>query len=321
MTDLHAGWYLLAFTSAITEELTPVTVGDRRLMIVRSEGADGPAFQVADSTCPHRGANLAIGGSVRGNCVVCPFHGRLIRVGTHPTRPSVQAYDTVHIGELLFVRFGDDELGDNGFPDAIRRLTTGREIRPAVDRAVDVPVEFVVENAFDIEHFPTVHGVPSLQGMVTERAADGTLSIGGDFMTMADPWYDLRYRKAAADYLGGSGSRAAHRSAFRAVAFSPTVVATSFGSGTGDPIILTGALPTPDGTQVRVAVIGDAGQPLDYIVDGSRLAISQDCVVWANLDPDATWDLGPEDVNVVAFRDFVAHFPLAPARRRQGARV
>lgn len=321
MTDLHAGWYLLAFTSTLTEELTPVTVGERRLMVVRSDGDEGPSFQVADSTCPHRGANLAIGGSVRGSCVVCPFHGRLIRVGTHPTRPSVRAYETVHIGELLFVRFGLDPLGDNGFPASIRRLSEGKEIRAAVDRAVRVPVDFVVENAFDIEHFPTVHGVPSLQGMVTERRADGTLSIGGDFLTVADPWYDLRYRKAVADYLGGQGQAATHRSAFRAVAFSPTIVATSFGTGVDDPVILTGALPTPEGTQVRVAVIGDAHQPLDYIVDGSRLAISQDSVVWANLDPAAPWDLGPEDVNVMAFRDYVADFPLAPAARGAGVRA
>jgi cholesterol 7-dehydrogenase len=25
--------------------------------------------------CPHNGANLAVGGIVKGNCLECPFHG------------------------------------------------------------------------------------------------------------------------------------------------------------------------------------------------------------------------------------------------------
>ncbi len=30
---------------------------------------------VLDAYCPHLGANLGIGGKVRGNCIECPFHG------------------------------------------------------------------------------------------------------------------------------------------------------------------------------------------------------------------------------------------------------
>ena len=28
-----------------------------------------------DAYCPHLGANLGVGGHVRGNCIECPFHG------------------------------------------------------------------------------------------------------------------------------------------------------------------------------------------------------------------------------------------------------
>ena len=37
-------------------------------------GEDGIA-QVIDATCPHLGANMAVGGIVKGNCLECPFHG------------------------------------------------------------------------------------------------------------------------------------------------------------------------------------------------------------------------------------------------------
>lgn len=313
--SVHAGWYLLGFTTDWTEATTPVVIGDRRLMVVRSEGADGVLYRVADSTCPHRGANLAVGGEVRGNCVVCPFHGRLIRVGEHPTRLSVRSYETAQIGPLLFVRLEDGPEGETGLPQQLAHLTAGKQILTAVDLLVDVPAEYVVENAFDTEHFPTVHGVPSLTGMVTERRPDGTLSIGGDFLTADDPWHDLRLAAALSQYLGSARQPATYRSAFRAVAFSPTVVVTSFGTGVDNPIILTGALPTPQGTQVRVAVIGKAEDPLDHIVEGSRLAIHQDRKVWAHIDPGAHWTLDEQDVNVIAFRDYVADFPLARDRR------
>ena len=36
-------------------------------------GHDGKVV-VLDATCPHLGANLACGGTVRDNCVVCPYH-------------------------------------------------------------------------------------------------------------------------------------------------------------------------------------------------------------------------------------------------------
>ena len=36
-----------------------------------------PPLQVSivDAYCPHLGANLGVGGHVRGNCIECPFHG------------------------------------------------------------------------------------------------------------------------------------------------------------------------------------------------------------------------------------------------------
>ena len=37
-------------------------------------GEDGQAY-VLDAYCPHMGANLAVGGVVKGNCIQCPFHG------------------------------------------------------------------------------------------------------------------------------------------------------------------------------------------------------------------------------------------------------
>ena len=42
------------------------------LAVFRAE--DGQAH-IIDAYCPHMGANLAVGGVVKGNCLECPFHG------------------------------------------------------------------------------------------------------------------------------------------------------------------------------------------------------------------------------------------------------
>ena len=41
-------------------------------------GETGQSF-VTDAYCPHMGANLGVGGIVKGNCLECPFHGWTFR--------------------------------------------------------------------------------------------------------------------------------------------------------------------------------------------------------------------------------------------------
>lgn len=41
-------------------------------------GEDG-VVHVTDAYCPHIGANMAVGGVVKGSCLECPFHGWLFR--------------------------------------------------------------------------------------------------------------------------------------------------------------------------------------------------------------------------------------------------
>ena len=46
--------------------------------LVVFRGESGQAF-VVDAYCPHLGANLGVGGQIRGNCIECPFHGWTFR--------------------------------------------------------------------------------------------------------------------------------------------------------------------------------------------------------------------------------------------------
>lgn len=49
-----------------------MTVVGKNLAVYRGE--DGRAHAL-DAYCCHNGANLAVGGLVKGSCLECPFHG------------------------------------------------------------------------------------------------------------------------------------------------------------------------------------------------------------------------------------------------------
>lgn len=309
---LHAGWYLVAFEDELVQDLTPVRIGDRRLMLVR----DGGGVRMFDATCPHRGANLAYGGDLRGDLVVCPFHGRRIGLGECRSGAgsglSVRGYPTMTLGSMVLARLTDTPDGEVQAAATLSGLLAGRDVHRAVVAQVRVPVEYVVENAFDAEHFSTVHGVPEVRGMTARPHPDGYLTIGGEFFTVQNPWGDERVRDYVRTTLGERARLQADASSgFYASAFSPTLVATVFGAGDDASVIITGALPTPGGCEVRVAVASRPGPHVARVVQGARTAIEQDVEVWEHLDPEAPCSLDEQDAPVLAFQEFCRSFPRA----------
>lgn len=48
----------------------------QNFVVFRTENNEAHAF---DAYCPHLGANLGIGGKVKGDCIECPFHEWMFR--------------------------------------------------------------------------------------------------------------------------------------------------------------------------------------------------------------------------------------------------
>ena len=308
---LHGGWYLVGAADHLDGPLTPLDVVGRRLMIVRHE--DG-RHEVAVATCPHRGAHLAIGGQLHNARVVCPFHGRTVTVGGPDARGMcVPTFPTRTVGGMIFARFGD---ADTGLIDDLDGLIHEQTTVLAVDEEMDTTPELIIENAFDPEHFSTVHHVPKLDAMSAERDNRGALVVGGGFRTATSPWVAPEVRDKYRQLVGGR-SKATQRSGFRATAYSPTLVVTACGDGPSAPLIITGAVPiTSTGAQprcrVRVMVVSSAEPAvLARIVTGSQKALREDRPVWENLDLDHQPQLTEQDATVAQFHDFCAGF--APA--------
>ncbi|GGS93561.1 (2Fe-2S) ferredoxin [Planobispora rosea] len=283
----HTGWYLLCFDSELSGELTPYALGDRRLVVVR----DGASVRVFDAICPHRGADLGYGGVYCGDAILCPFHGKRIALGAGDRRWSVAEHRVIRSGEAIFVRLGDD---DRGFSSAVPSVTANRPLHAALTVEIAVDPEWVVENAFDTEHFPTVHGVPRISGMAVRTGAGGELSVEATFHTLGGPTWQRRVADTR----------------FHATAFSPTVVATEIGAPGSEHVVITTTTPRPGGCVARVAigVRDDQLAILDMLIAGSKTAFQQDIPIWEHLDPRAPQNYDGGDEAVVAFRRFVAEF-------------
>ena len=164
------GWFQVAYGRDVADgTVVSLNYFGRRLICYR--GQSGTVY-VLDAHCPHLGADIAVGGAVREDCVVCPFHGwkfngRGVNVeipyAKTPNRVArLRAWPTVERAGIIFVWHSPD--GDEPewelpkVPEAQDAAFTF--YAPAEARWVfrSHPQE-VFENTVDIAHFVTVHGV------------------------------------------------------------------------------------------------------------------------------------------------------------------
>jgi 3-ketosteroid 9alpha-monooxygenase subunit A len=299
---MYGGWHQIAFTRELEREITPAVIGDRRLILVRR----GAALQAFDATCPHRGAHLGYGGRLDGDIVVCPFHGHRIGLGAGPDHLCVQSHPTLAIGGLVFVRLSEHH--ENGLAGFLQGLDESHWFVPGFAFHVPIAPPWVIENAFDADHFHAVHAIDRRPKLVVAHAPAGHLTVDAIFETQgAVHWQD----RAQGDGVV--------RTRFHAHVFSPTLIATELGDAQRPYVVVTAATPDAIGeSDVRVSVLvpnGPGGEPPDpeaavALLRDSRTAFEQDLSVWTHLDTEATNRLTPGDGPVVEYRRFCDRFEL-----------
>jgi nitrite reductase/ring-hydroxylating ferredoxin subunit len=159
------GWYAVAFT----RDLPPGQVRSRLFAgreVVLFRGASGRAA-VLPAHCPHMGAHLGEGGSVRGDALRCPMHGfefdaegRCVATG-YGTRPPptcrAQAYPVIEQNGIVLAFF--DALGraPSWRPPAEDMRGFG-PLRTHVFAGLASHPQETTENSVDIGHLGAVHG-------------------------------------------------------------------------------------------------------------------------------------------------------------------
>jgi len=294
---MHRGWYQLAYERDLKQGLNPAWIGERPLMLVR-RGAD---LRVYDASCPHRGANLCVGGRLEADAVVCPFHGYRVALGGDDERFRVKQYRVLSLGGLVFIR--DPDGLDCGFEAYLTGLDREHYLVPGLTMELRSRAELVIENAFDNTHFRPVHGIHNEPQFQQLDSRAGELGVTGTFVIPASPW-----------------QRSAEQGdtvcvPFSATAFSPSLVVSELG-GPDPYFMITSALPNRDGCTVRLSLAlqpqADGSPPsregARYLLRQATAGLEKDRPIWENMPPDAPFNPLPADQWVLAFRDFTARF-------------
>jgi len=279
-------------------------------LIVRHQGQ----INVFDATCPHRGADLGVGGKlVSARVVTCPYHGHRIALGGDGNGPyCVRQYPALVRGGLIFALIGDFEPGK--LPEMLDDIERTRSIFPGFTKTIKVPPQMVIENAFDWAHFGPVHKVLKVE--------HGPPTVEDGVFTAA-----TTLRVGPSMWQGTGGDQQADDEAtwidvpLLARAYSPNLTITQVAVGGGDHphIVIASAVPMLDGTStIRLSVAlprpaegEEAPRALaDLILKWEDMGLEQDRPVWENLALDIDPRYTAEDANVLQYRQFCERFSL-----------
>lgn len=181
-TAFPFSWYVADFADAIAPgEVRPLRLLARDLVVWR--GADGVAH-VMDAYCPHLGANLALGGRVEGDRLICPYHwwewngdGVNVRIPySERTNASarLRTYPTIERNGFVLFWFHPDPdqapLWD--VPQLDEYFTDDWTDFIPASWKVRCPWQELAENGPDYIHLRTVHGAATVPE-IEELRLDG----------------------------------------------------------------------------------------------------------------------------------------------------
>lgn len=309
----YGGWFQIAFERDLKDDLTSVRVGNLRLMCVKTEAG----IEVYDAVCPHRGADLAVGGKLEGRNVACAYHGHRIALGAQDGgRFCVRRYRAFSVSGLVFALIAAAEEGD--LPVVLAGLERTHQITPGFEKPMKVAPELVIENAFDADHFRPVHDVIEVMAKAP-RIERGVFTV------------ETTLRVGPSTWQGGENDGTFVDVPLLARAFSPNVTITQIALGGDHPhYVIAAGTPLPDGNSiVRLSVAmprgADGSSPppevAQMILEYESFGLEQDRPVWENLTTSITPDYIAGDATVLAYRQFCKRFKLDAAPEQAAQKV
>ncbi|XP_071519486.1 cholesterol 7-desaturase nvd [Panulirus ornatus] len=165
------GWFAVVESRQVAvAQVVPVQVFGETLAVFRGE--DGEAH-VTDAYCPHIGANLAVGGVVKGDCLECPFHGWLFRGSdgacVHipysskvPKTAKVKRWESREVNGFIFVWHDAEDRPPMWEVPEVVEVTDGTwSYRGRTVHQVLAHIQEIPENGADLAHLGHLH-VPSI---------------------------------------------------------------------------------------------------------------------------------------------------------------
>ena len=169
------GWFAVAHSTELPPgEVQPKFFFDEHLVLFRAQSGKA---HLLEAHCPHLGAHLGHGGMVRGDAVVCPFHGWAFSGGGRclnvpyasaiPKRaangPCLHSYPVQERNRMIWAWHHPRRLAPLWDLDDVPELNDPNwGPLQCYDWEIDSSIQESGENAVDIAHFVTVHGAQTV---------------------------------------------------------------------------------------------------------------------------------------------------------------
>jgi nitrite reductase/ring-hydroxylating ferredoxin subunit len=267
---------------------------------------DGTDWHVFDAYCPHLGAHFGVGGRVEDGCLVCPFHewsfdadgaNVAIPYADRPNRKArVGSYETrVRNRHLMFWYHPDPAVGPTfEIPDAL--LDDAVECMRFTRRIKTIWQE-LAENAVDLAHFVSVHGMSKIGEM-------GQIEMDGPLRTVRSK---QSFQTSKGEFEGAIESRS----------YGPGVGVVTFELMSKVTLISASTAIEDGEMEVRQTLYHAAGDDLGAKIGTAfgaevQRQFDQDIPIWENKRYQASPALAPIERPVTEFRRWAKQFYVEP---------
>ncbi|XP_068212938.1 cholesterol 7-desaturase nvd isoform X3 [Palaemon carinicauda] len=161
------GWFAIAESRNVAAgQVIPVNALGEALAVFRS--TEGEAH-VVDAYCPHLGANMAVGGVVKGNSLECPFHGwqfdgtdgacvHIPNCAKVPRTATVKKWESREMNGFIFVWYDAENREPTWEITEIEEITTNKwTYRGRTSHEVLAHIQEIPENGADVAHLLHLH--------------------------------------------------------------------------------------------------------------------------------------------------------------------
>ncbi|KAK3891943.1 hypothetical protein Pcinc_004184 [Petrolisthes cinctipes] len=166
------GWFAIIESRKVAvAQVVSVQAFGETMAVFRGEDK---MVHVTDAYCPHIGANMAVGGVVKGSCLECPFHGWLFR-GTDgvcvdipytakaiPKTAKVKRWESREMNGFVFVWHDAEGREPEWEVPEVHQITSGSwSYRGRTQHHLLAHIQEIPENGADVAHLAHLH-VPSI---------------------------------------------------------------------------------------------------------------------------------------------------------------
>ncbi|KAL7295688.1 hypothetical protein TKK_0011041 [Trichogramma kaykai] len=200
------GWFALAQSSEIKNgQVKQIVALGENFAVYRTENG---IVRIVDAYCPHLGANMGIGGKVRGEDLECPFHSWRFCGATGkctyipyakkgvPDVIKATPYECLEVNDLIFVWYHSNKEPPTWWPEPIPQISNRTWTYQGYNEFfVNCHIQDIPENGADWAHLTAVHGPSILDSYLSEAVKHS--------------WTDASWTTRSEELAADSGNKSA----------------------------------------------------------------------------------------------------------------